>query len=335
MDINLCDPSVRLGDAEGLSPAQRYLFRLVELKKELGVGGFERGNYFSNILPIVASGVSFAARMAYCGRKTEWNGNGACQQWRFCSKCANACQNKAIATYLPAFIAGRFCFITTSFRGSLRIEAKEEMAVALDYWNAIDQALKALVTAGVMRGAYSVEEVSIQDLVPLRIRPHVHSVVHADWNDDRDRQSAVEDLASRLAQCAQLQLPPSIHSVELPSRDSLAKTLSYCTKAVDLTKIYCKSIADYGEESPALKQELSHEMQTFLLGWSGITAGRYAIRKRGSMHHASKAFIGTKMSHSERRSYLQRFHADRLRLSRTINCEEKSPKARHGRLRRI
>lgn len=318
MDINLCTSAGLLRDAKGFSPFQRHLVQLVESKQELGIRGFDRGNYFGNILPIVASGVSFAARMACCGRKTNWNGNGACQQWRFCSKCANAYQNRAIATYLPSFTVGQFYFVTTSFSGSLRIEEKEEMALALGYWSAIDHALRALIASGLMRGAYSVEEISIQDLIPLRIRPHVHSVVHADWEADRDRQSAVDELTSTLAQWPDLQLSPSIHSIKIPTRDCLAKTLSYCTKAVDLTGIYCKSIGSYGEESAALNRELNREMQALLLGWSGITEGRYSIRKLGSMHHASKGFIGAKMSHPERRAYLQKFHAERLHCSRAV-----------------
>ena len=197
--LNWCNRKELETNLGFLSPAQKHLFRLIEVKRTEFANRFKRGNYFHNAYPIIASEAPFATRLICFGRKTSWNGTGSCQKWRFCSRCAYARQMAAVAMFSPAFPANHFAFATIAFRGSVRMTDSQKFASLLDYWNAIDRAVKFLKSEGLILGAYFVEELSIATFLPLSVQPHTHADFHIDpfaGYDSEDIKAALVALLS-------------------------------------------------------------------------------------------------------------------------------------------
>ena len=296
LSLNWCSTRDLRTNLRLLTPAQQHLFRIMEVKRKEFPDRFRRGNYFQNAYPIIACESPFATRFVCCGNKTSWNGSGSCQKWRFCSRCAFARQMAAVKTYVSQFHAGEFAFATIAFEGAVSIDITSTFATILDYWNAIDRSVKFLKMEGLILGAYFVEELSITSLLPLTVLPHNHAIFHLNpfaGYDSSHIQTALSTFLQDFAgEQGFLALTPSVRVKEVTTEEDFFRYFKYCTKAVDLRRPYKSAMRAAGKNNLEKRSIMNTELREFLHGWVSITRGRYAIRKIGTMHHASNDYIG-------------------------------------------
>jgi hypothetical protein len=310
--VNWCSATDIQANNKLFSEYQRYLFALIERKKKHYSYSFQKGNYFENIYPIVASCAPFDIRVAFCGRRTSWNGSGSCQKWRFCSHCAFIKKMIALQSLLPAFGYRHFAFLTISFDGSLRVENTLRMSQILRYWNAIDLAIKHLRNEHIILGAFFVEELFLRGFLPLRVLPHVHCVLHVASGEEQIAQVIRDETSTFLLEHrgpggAPLALLPSVESRCIRTERRFANALQYLTKSVDLIGPYNSAVATAPSFDDSIAT-LNRELRGFLTSWVGVTQGRQAIRRIGTMHQASKEYIGTKnWTQAERKVYVAKY----------------------------
>src|SRR5207249_2902924 len=154
----------------------QYLFDLLKTKKERYSKGFEKGNYFHNAYPLIASNCCYAERIVCCGRKNQWNGTGSCQKWHLCSRCAYIRAQRALKMYLSAFNPNRFVAGTMSFKGYLMAEKESEIFDIAFYWKTIKEAICTVRDEGMILGAYVTDELKLRGFWPIRIIPHSHCI---------------------------------------------------------------------------------------------------------------------------------------------------------------
>ena len=303
-------------NAASLTFEQSHLLDLVNLKREEYADRFKRGNYFSNAYPIIAAEAPFATRFVCCGRKTAWNGTGSCQKWRFCSRCAYARQRATLETFLPAYQPSSFVFVTLAFNGSLAISHADDLAAVIPLWNAIDAALKRLRSLNQIEGAFYVEEVAIIGFLPLRLQPHVHAILHTPNGKPDTPESIRKQLGRSLRNLA---LSPSIEVAPLTSEECFANRLTYTTKAIDLVSRYRAALYNDGSANLHSRLQVNHELRAFLHGWTQVTHARHAIRRLGTMHHASGHYIGMKdWTAAQRKEYVYQFYAELMEQRKSL-----------------
>lgn len=87
-DLNWSDWDEVLENKRLLNQGHRILLGIAEKKKDFFPEGFECGNYFDNLLPIICGGYAKADKIVYCGNNNLKGYKVPCDQWTLCSKCA-------------------------------------------------------------------------------------------------------------------------------------------------------------------------------------------------------------------------------------------------------
>lgn len=266
-----------------LSIDQQMFLKSTAVKERDYPNGFEKGNYFQNILPIIASSYMYSGKISYCCSPR----NGPCNKWGLCSKCSFFKGMDSYSMYSPSFSKAHFFFLTCSFDGDISFGVTNSV-LAQDYWSAIRRSIFSLIDDGSIDGAYIVHELSIQSFLPLRALPHSHIIITASHFNDELQAHLKELIASKPG----VDLEPSIKVDLLMDRWALQRTLVYQTKAIDLKSRYALAwdTVVNGDRSKAILLNL--EMKDFLDSYYAARS-HYPMRIRmGDLDSKSKNYTG-------------------------------------------
>ena len=267
---------------------QKHRFETAERKRTKYANGFDRGHYFRNLIPIIASNYSRAEKILGCGFDPKWK-KFPCDQWAFCSKCAYMRGVKASEKYKGTFAEDSFFHVTMGFEGDIPFDATTSMA-ARTYWKMNEEAIRLLSDAGVIHGAYLAHEIKIRSFLPLRINPHSHVFISAAEFPDE----IVDRLTDMIGDAIDVNLTPSIEANPIHTQTYHDRCIRYLTKEIDLQEAYrtawLKHCADDRQKAP----ELNREMRVFLDAQAGAFGGMARVVYMGNLRSQNKGFIGVK-----------------------------------------
>lgn len=297
MEINWCDKNELTRKSDLLDSDQRRMLKVLDTKQRDFSDGLD-DKYFSNALPILASGVKMYQSLVCCGQRI----NGVerpCEKPMFCSRCAKRLGHAANAMYGSCFSSGTFHFVTISFKGTLPYDSVHSPLVT-EYWDAVDGAFEHLYRQDMIDGIYWVNEISIHQFQPLRILPHGHAVIDSGVFTDEHTDLIKEFFQERYPD---IELEISIVSDRLDSKHDLYRIVDYCNKPIDLAEPYQTAVAYMQGEQRM--ESLNREMREFLEGIPTETFKRKRIHRLGTMSPQCRTrYIGT--SKSERVAVVKR-----------------------------
>ncbi|WP_198141314.1 hypothetical protein [Verrucomicrobium spinosum] len=277
-----------------LSIDQKMFIKSTAIKERDYSNGFEKGNYFQNILPVIASNCMYSGKMSYCCSPR----NGPCNKWGLCSKCSFFKGMDSYSMYSPGFSSAHYFFLTCSFDGDIPFGVTNSV-LAQNYWSAIRKSIASLIKNNSIDGAYIVHEMSIQSFMPLRVLPHSHIIITA-THFNTDLQAELKEL---ITSQRGVDLEPSIKVDLLMDRWALKRTLVYQTKAIDLKDRYefTWDTVVNGDRSKAILLNL--EMKTFLDSYYAAKAHFQMRIRMGDLDSKSKNYSGksAKAVRAERR----------------------------------
>ena len=286
-DLNWTDWDEVLENRHLLDQGHRGVLRIAIDKKENYPGGFQFGNYFDNLLPIICSGYSKGPKIVYCGNTNLKRGPVPCDQWNLCSKCAYVNGIDPSEMFEGTFGKDNFFHITLGFDGGIPFDiTNSEYPKA--YWKANQTALRHLLDNDLIRGAYISHELKIRSLVPLQVNPHSHAIVTANAFPDELKVA----LQKMIADYGGVGLVPSIEVKLLDSKQYHAKCIRYLTKAIDLKEPYESAWQKLCAPDRSRAREVNLAMRNFLDAFGAAGSG---INKRvymGNLMSQSKSFIG-------------------------------------------
>ena len=212
--------------------------------------------------------------------------------------------------YLPAFYANQFIFGTISFEGYLIPDNEKEIYDIASYWDSINDAVHTVSDEGIILGAYFTEELKLLRLWPINIIPHAHCIFHVDTNGDMNIDHLREKVAWLIVNSAEERgfirasypATPSIALSPLEEERYYANALQYGTKAIDLGDAYKE--ASTRDAGCLFFDGLNRELQWFLNGYLGAIANRVMIHRLGTMHPASKGFVGKQWSSQRKQEFV-------------------------------
>lgn len=294
-------------------PEQRHflevLFRKEQYNKDKGI----YGSYFQNAFALLAAEYRHSVRIACCGRQGKF-GNGSCQKWRLCNCCAEKRKFKMLRAFLPAFHGKKFLFFTISSAGCLEFEHADHWKQAVIYWEAAIRAINYLQDMGLISGSLFVEEIAIRSIQPVTILPHVHGIFHIDnfggYTADVISRGLHESILAQLPGSA---VEPSIKVQSVNSDVDFLNCVKYLTKPISLMKRYYPDFEDvyeYVQDSTVVYAYLNKGICRFLEGFESVTASRQSIRRSGTMHHASRQYIGTLAKDKWTVDFVKKFFED-------------------------
>jgi hypothetical protein len=190
----------------------------------------------------------------------------------------------------------------------------------VSYWETIKEAIYTVRDEGMILGAYFTEELKLLGLSPVRIIPHSHCIFHLDSNSDVNTDDLGTRLASAVMECGENRgcfraLYPSVPSIALArilKEKHFANSLQYATKAIELENPYETAWTSDGH--PCLYTDgLNRELQWFLSGYLGAMRNRMMVHRIGTMHPASKGFVGKRWSRKRKEDYVHGYFDEQRR----------------------
>jgi len=286
--LNWSDRDEVLRNVNLFDPFQKHRFKVAETKRTKYANGFDKGHYFGNLIPIIASNYSRADKILGCGFDPQWK-RLPCDQWAFCSKCAYMRGFNASKMFKGTFAKDKFFHVTLGFKGDIPFNATTSMD-ARTYWEMNEAAIRLLSNAGVIHGAYLAHEIKIRSFLPLRINPHSHVVISAaEFPED-----FIDRLTEMIGGAKGVNLKPSIEANPIDTQTYHDRCIRYLTKEIDLQEAYrtawLKHCADERKKAP----ELNREMRVFLDEQAGAFGGMARVVYMGNLRSQNKGFIGVK-----------------------------------------
>lgn len=265
------------------------LLQRAETKRTRFPDGFEKGNYFQNLIPIIASGYQRSEKILCCGNTNLSKKKIPCDQWHLCSKCSYMRRLKASEMFRDTYSKAYFYHITLGFDGDMAFNETNSV-VAQDYWDANQNGIRQLFTDQLIAGAYMVHELKIRSFVPLRVNPHSHAIVTA-----TSIPSEVEDsLRNTIKAHSGVELKPSIMVKLLHSSNYQANSIRYLTKEMDLQEPYLSAWWKHCKNDRTAAPELNREMRVLLDAQAVAFGGSDKIVYMGNLKSQRKEFIGVK-----------------------------------------
>ena len=117
---------------------------------------------------------TFAKRFCLCGV-----GGRPCGLWKLCAYCAWCHKMNLQEKFLFQFYRHNWYFITIAYTGVVHVGDGLDGSLPT-YWAAAVQALRTLVSEGLVNGVVWTEELHILSLLEGATQPHVHAVICAD-----------------------------------------------------------------------------------------------------------------------------------------------------------
>lgn len=269
-----------------LDQGTQGVLRIAKNKKEIYPNGFELGNYFDNLMPIICSGYLKGPKIVYCGN-TNLKGKTPCDQWSLCSKCAYVNGMKASEMYHGTFGKAIFFHITLGFDGGVTFDITNSLDVR-EYWHANEAAMRHLLKGGLIKGAFMSHELKILSLVPLRVNPHSHVIVTADAFPDELKNA----LADMIESCNGVSLRTSIEVKLIDSRQYHDKCIRYLTKAIELKEPYESAWQKLCVPDRSRAKEINLGMRNFLDAQAAAFDRFDRVRRMGNLMGQDGTFIG-------------------------------------------
>lgn len=250
------------------------------------------GNYLQNGRFVVASGVKIFQRFACCGRKEGFK-TVFCEKPMLCSGCARRNERILQQRFDGVFSKGTFYHVTISFTGDLPFDSISSHAVT-EHWTAVNAAVRHLYDQDMINGACVIDEIAVEQFLPLRVLPHGHAIIDADvftTEHIQEIQNFIRD------HHPEVQLAVNVRSRKLSSEYEFERIIAYCNKAIDLTKHYEAEAESIVSSKARSFESLNREMRELL---EGILVETYGFRKTqycGTMHTQCKTrYIGNHIS---------------------------------------
>lgn len=286
-DLNWTDWGEVLENKRLFDRGHQGLLGIAEKKKDFFPEGFECGNYFDNILPIICGGYSKADKIVYCGNDNIKGYKVPCDQWTLCSKCAYVEGIDPSEAFDGTFGKDSFYHVTLGFDGDIPFDITTSGDPKI-YWKANQTALRHLLSNDLIRGAYISHELKIRSLVPLQVNPHSHAIVTASAFPP-ELNNALSDMISDYAGVG---LVPSIEVKLIDCKEYHRKCIRYLTKALELKEPYETAWQKRCVPDRSHAKEVNLAMRNFLDAFGAAGSG---INKRvymGNLMSQSKSFIG-------------------------------------------
>lgn len=268
--------------------AQRRQFEVAETKRTKYPNGFDKGHYFGNLIPIIASGYLRADKILGCGFDLKWK-RLPCDQWAFCSKCAYMRGFNANKMFKGTFAKDKFFHVTLGFDGEIGFDETRSMA-ARAYWKMNEEAIRFMNKAGVIHGAYLAHEIKIRSFLPLGINPHSHVVISAAEFPDE----YVDRLTDMIGCAKGVNLKPSIEVIPIKTQTYHHTCLKYLTKEMNLQEAYRTAWTGHCANDRKKAPELNREMRVFLDAQAAAFKGMPRVVYMGNLRAQNPGFIGVK-----------------------------------------
>jgi len=285
--IKWTSPEEIVAHASLLSAKDQHILSVLERKRLEFPEGFDKGNYFENTYPVLASGFLKAEKFVHCMNYMGRN-KVPCSQWALCSKCAYTRGLKSSLAYGSSFGKASFYHLTCSFDGKLPFGATNSVVVQ-DYWNAITKAIKKLFNDGWIDGACVVHELALHSFLPVRVLPHSHVVLTAD-----EITEGFEEELQELLTDPSLDLLPSISIRKIENKYDLGRVLIYQTEAIDLKEPYDSAWDKHVLEDRKMAIELNLQMKEFLDAFGAALNNFTRVVHFGNLRSTHGTYIGIK-----------------------------------------
>lgn len=264
-------------------------FEIAERKRTEYPNGFDKGHYFGNLIPIIASGYVRADKILGCGFDLKWK-RLPCDQWAFCSKCAYMRGRSASEKFKGTFAKDSFFHVTLGFNGDIGFDATRSTD-ARAYWKMNEEAIRYLQKAGVIHGAYLAHEIKIRSFLPLRINPHSHVVISA----SEFPHYIEEALMDMIGKAKGVNLKPSIEVSPIDTQTYHDRCFRYLTKEMNLQEAYQTAWLKHCADDRKMTPELNREMRVFLDAQAAAFGGMNRVVYMGNLRSQSTtSFIGVK-----------------------------------------
>lgn len=264
---------------------------LISNKRVHFTDGFDKGNYFENLTPIISSGFQRAEKIVCCGRRLM-HFKVPCDQWALCSKCAYVLGLKAVERFAGVFDKSTFFHITLSFDDDISF-GETNCLDARHYWAANANVVKHLINHGLIDGAYLSHELKIRSFLPLRVNPHSHVIAAVDASEIG--QEMVATMKEMIRGSPGVNLVPSICVKEFNTKSDLERGVRYLTKAIDLQEPYRTAWNKHCAEDRKRVPELNLDIKGFLDAMAAAFAGFPRIVYMGNMKPQRREFIGVRL----------------------------------------
>lgn len=287
--LNWSDREEVMSNVNLFDQAQRRQFEVAETKRTKYANGFDKGHYFGNLLPIIASGYLRADKILGCGFDLKWK-RLPCDQWAFCSKCAYMRGFNASKMFKGTFAKDSFFHVTLGFEEDIPFDVTNSVA-ARAYWKRNEESIRYLKKASVIHGAYLAHEFKIRSFLPLRINPHSHVVISAAEFPDE----YVDRLTEWIGDGTGVNLKPSIESNPILTQTYHDNCIRYLTKEIDLQEAYRTAWEDKCADDRKMAPELNREMRVFLDAQAAAVGDMDRVVYMGNLRSQNfKSFIGVK-----------------------------------------
>ena len=249
--------------------------------------GFNNGNYFDNLLPIICSGYTRAEKIVCCGNTNLGIYKVPCDQWSLCSKCAYVAGIRASEMYQGTYNKSRFYHITLGFDGDVPFGASNSQ-VPRAYWKENEEALKHLLDHDLIEGVYMSHELKVRSLIPLRVNPHSHAIVTA-----KDFPLELQKtLSEMIAGEPGIALVPSIEVKLIDTPQYHDKCIRYLTKAIDLKEPYDSAWHKLCATDRKAARDINFSMREFLEAQAAAFNHFDRVVRFGNLMPQRKGFIG-------------------------------------------
>lgn len=240
-------------------------------------------------------------------------GGRRCSLWRRCAHCCHQKRMTILRKYLPMFHRGRWFYVTLSWRRSLWVESPLVEPLYL-YWGACDFALRHLIDAGHIRGAFVYEALYVDSYVPgQRVLPHNHMVLLADEltaavietfrslakSYTGQRWNSMKRKWEHLAEPEFIQVEPTTRSYPILTQADFCNILNYLVVPVDFATKYIEAWPKAAATGRAGVSLLNQNTIDLIDGIDRLSGGRDGHYYRAALHHSSVDFHGVKKKERE------------------------------------
>ena len=289
-ELNWCDRVEVMANQDLFDWGPKTWFLTAENKRLNFPDGFDKGNYFENLIPIISSGYQRAEKIVCCGRK-KLNFKVPCDQWALCSKCAYVLGMKATERFAGVFDKSTFFHITLGFYGDIPF-GETSCLNARRYWDANSNVIKHLIDRHLIEGAYFSHELKIRSFLPLRVNPHSHVIVAV--HDDEIGDDMINAMEEMVRTSPGVKLVPSVCVKKINTKTDLDRGIRYLTKSMDLQEPYRTAWVKHCTADRKRVPELNLEMKGFLDAQAAAFARFNRIVYMGNLTPQRKEFIGTR-----------------------------------------
>lgn len=281
-----------------LDPVQQRRIRAVERKPELYPKRFCQPDYLpQSCILLLSEGWPSAERYACCGIRNRGNPTGHCKLHKYCPACCWRERHTRQLMYVPAFDNGTWFWFTGSFQGELAVDPVAPSGSADEwqrYWDAYKAALVSWVERQSVRGVFWTEELAVNDLLDMRILPHVHCILEADDIGEEELQQFSADLEQRLlGMLGTDYLKPDLELKPIATARSLMNRIGYMIKPFNILTPYRK---DWDQEGchydRHLAQRLNNNATEMVNAYSSASNNRKKLNFKGNLDSKTKGYIG-------------------------------------------